>query len=299
MHRFAIRDTERLTGIRAHTIRAWERRFGLFQPERANSNIRMYSFGDLECMVHLQVLIEDGYRISELAVCSRQQLSQLIPTLKSITARQCMAVYGLLLPLVAEDLQLFRREFARTVTRWPDEVLVHRILYPLLHKMNLLTTGKGLASEHLAVSMVRQKMLQLIDGDGDLATPEVTAGQPAPALLFLPGSQQLDLLLLLAQYEWQRRGLTVISLGRDVDFTNIVKAIRQLNPGIVATYLPAKSRFPLDDLQQLLRSDYPHCRLYLLGDRGLTNASRQTRLLPTILQFPFLLPQPITTSQRG
>ena len=40
---YSIKDLEQLSGIKAHTIRAWEQRFKLIQPKRTDTNIRFYN----------------------------------------------------------------------------------------------------------------------------------------------------------------------------------------------------------------------------------------------------------------
>ena len=45
---FSIKDLENLSGIKAHTIRIWEKRYNLLEPERSDTNIRSYSLGSLQ-----------------------------------------------------------------------------------------------------------------------------------------------------------------------------------------------------------------------------------------------------------
>jgi DNA-binding transcriptional MerR regulator len=45
---FNIKDLENLSGIKAHTIRIWEKRYGLLQPNRTESNIRYYDLDNLK-----------------------------------------------------------------------------------------------------------------------------------------------------------------------------------------------------------------------------------------------------------
>ena len=42
-HKYSIKDIEHLSGIKAHTIRIWEQRYGILVPERTDTNIRYYS----------------------------------------------------------------------------------------------------------------------------------------------------------------------------------------------------------------------------------------------------------------
>ena len=44
----SIKDIENLSGIKAHTIRIWEKRYQLLEPKRTDSNIRYYTDEDLK-----------------------------------------------------------------------------------------------------------------------------------------------------------------------------------------------------------------------------------------------------------
>jgi DNA-binding transcriptional MerR regulator len=40
---YKIKDLEQLTGIKAHTIRMWEKRYGILNPDRSDTQIRNYN----------------------------------------------------------------------------------------------------------------------------------------------------------------------------------------------------------------------------------------------------------------
>ena len=64
---FSIRDLENLSGIKAHTIRIWEKRYNLLQPERTTTNIRNYSLTSLQKLLNITLLYKNGYKISKIA----------------------------------------------------------------------------------------------------------------------------------------------------------------------------------------------------------------------------------------
>ncbi|MEL6972316.1 MAG: MerR family transcriptional regulator, partial [Bacteroidota bacterium] len=45
---YSIKDLEKLSGIKAHTIRIWEQRYGILEPQRTKTNIRYYQDEDLK-----------------------------------------------------------------------------------------------------------------------------------------------------------------------------------------------------------------------------------------------------------
>ncbi|MEZ4950055.1 MAG: MerR family transcriptional regulator [Saprospiraceae bacterium] len=44
---YSIKDLEKLTGIKAHTLRVWEQRYNIIEPKRTSTNIRFYNDEDL------------------------------------------------------------------------------------------------------------------------------------------------------------------------------------------------------------------------------------------------------------
>lgn len=58
---FPIRELEVRTGVKPSTIRAWERRYGLIQPNRTPKGHRLYSDQDVEKIARIKELLSDGH----------------------------------------------------------------------------------------------------------------------------------------------------------------------------------------------------------------------------------------------
>ena len=70
---FSIKDLENLSGVKAHTIRAWEQRYALLNPARSETNIRTYSGDDLKRLLNVSLLLERGLKISKVAAMSQSE----------------------------------------------------------------------------------------------------------------------------------------------------------------------------------------------------------------------------------
>ena len=66
MGKYSIKELERLSGIKAHTIRIWEKRYNIIEPERNTTNIRFYSDDDLKKIINVSVLNSHGINISKI-----------------------------------------------------------------------------------------------------------------------------------------------------------------------------------------------------------------------------------------
>ena len=64
---FSIKNLENISGIKAHTIRIWEKRYKLLSPERTNTNIRKYSLESLRKLLNITLLYKKGFKISKIA----------------------------------------------------------------------------------------------------------------------------------------------------------------------------------------------------------------------------------------
>ena len=65
MSGYKIKDIETLTGIKAHTIRIWEKRYGLITPDRTESLIRTYTNDELVLLLNISILNKNGYKNHE------------------------------------------------------------------------------------------------------------------------------------------------------------------------------------------------------------------------------------------
>ena len=71
---YSISDLAELTGIKTHTLRVWEKRYGLLRPQRTGTNIRFYEESDLEMLRWVQKLNNHGFRISRIAEMTMEEI---------------------------------------------------------------------------------------------------------------------------------------------------------------------------------------------------------------------------------
>ena len=73
---YTIKDLERLSGVKAHTLRIWEQRYEILNPERTDTNIRYYTNSDLKRILSISLLNNNGYKISNIALLNEEGLKQ-------------------------------------------------------------------------------------------------------------------------------------------------------------------------------------------------------------------------------
>ena len=74
MGAYTIRELENLSGIKAHTIRIWEKRYGLIAPQRTSTNIRTYCDTELKKLLNISILNRNGLKISKIAQLSQDEM---------------------------------------------------------------------------------------------------------------------------------------------------------------------------------------------------------------------------------
>ena len=88
---FSIKDLENLSGIKAHTIRIWEKRYNLLEPMRTDTNIRLYNIENLQKLLNVVLLTDFGYKISKISKLSKEEIDKFV--LKIQTEKQLMIMH--------------------------------------------------------------------------------------------------------------------------------------------------------------------------------------------------------------
>jgi methanogenic corrinoid protein MtbC1 len=227
------------TGLRAVTLRAWERRYQLLTPHRTASNYRLYSSRDVAILRWLKQRIDDGLTISraaeELGEIRRAGLwPTLAPTLapppvtSTTTAMPPDYVRRLYQALIAHDETRAGRLLAEAVTAFDLLTLCEAIVTPCLVEIGE-AWHRGdirIATEHFASHFVRGQLLSLFQMlPSHRAAPRVVVGC-APGERHDIGALMLALLV-------RRDGYRVEFLGPDVHLGDLIDYAREERPAFI------------------------------------------------------------------
>lgn len=231
MRPYQINELEKLTGIKAHTIRIWEKRYNLISPLRTDTNRRYYSDDEVRKLLNVSTLLSKGYKISKIAAFTESEINDYIKGLPQQAANSdqtTLHVNSLLKVILSFDEVKFDALFTSIVEQYGFHDAMVRVIYPFLIKVGVLwSAGESeAAQEHFATCIIRRKIAAAID-----ALP-VPAGAPS-FLLFLPEGEWHDTGLLFAQYIIRSRGFKTTYLGQNLQIESLLKSI----PGIAPQYL--------------------------------------------------------------
>ncbi|MEK7254998.1 MAG: MerR family transcriptional regulator, partial [Bacteroidota bacterium] len=138
MATYSITDLEKLSGIKAHTLRMWEQRYGILRPRRTENNTRFYGDEDLQILTHIALLNRHGWRISKIAGMSRQAIAEEVGALSQIKLPPENQWDVLTLAVVEMDEIKFSHLFDEQAQRLGFERAMLEMGFPFLEKLNLL-----------------------------------------------------------------------------------------------------------------------------------------------------------------
>ena len=266
MSTYSIRDLERITSTRAHTIRIWEQRYGLLEPERTGTNIRFYNDDHVKKLLNVCTLLNRGMKISQISQLSNVQIREEIDRIigESLQTDQHVEAWinQAVISIAAYDAPTFHKLFADAVKRLGMIVTYEKILYPLLVRTGLMWTKDALlpAQEHFLSNLIRQKLFTAIDA---LPIPE-TSDQKW--LLFLHEGEEHEIGLLFAYYLLVRAGQRAVYLGARVPYPDLQAAASDIAPTHIYTFFVGNQPENLaPELLGQLSQDFPNCRICFSG----------------------------------
>jgi len=225
MQTFSIKDIENLSGIKAHTLRVWEQRYGLIMPGRKESRHREYTNEDLKQILRVTFLYHQGYKISKIARMSREEINTL-----SIQYNQHSGFEVFVNQFIEAALDFDEEGFEKVF----DAINLHlgfekafiHVVYPFLNKLGMLwMSGNVLpAQEHFSTNLVRKKIIIAID---DL--PITTTEKSALMLLFTPSGEFHEIPLLISHYILKKKGCRIAYFGINTSIEDL-KAFSLSNP---------------------------------------------------------------------
>ncbi len=280
MPQYSISDLEKLTGIKAHTLRAWEYRYGIVVPKRTGGNVRYYHDEDLCKLLNVALLNRNGLRISQIAKMSEQERTREVADLSTFPISTNTPLDALTLSTLELDAFKFGHILAAHVEQRGFESTMLEIVYPFLDKLGLLyfTGNVSVVQEAFVGNLIRQKVLAATE---ELSVTPPDERRPTFALYLAPGERQ-ELSLLFVQYLLLKRGFRVLYLGQNVSAPDLGKACKLVK--FEYLYTAVSNTFVSQPLREHLRDVNLHCpeaTLLVSGRQVVAHLSEETeRIVP-------------------
>jgi MerR family transcriptional regulator, light-induced transcriptional regulator len=236
MIHYSINDLEKITGIKAHTIRIWEKRYNVVCPQRTDTNIRFYNDEDLKKLLNISTLNKHGFKISDIVKMDHDGLCQKVLEISNTSSDHESSLNNLIVSMIEMDEDKFEKVLSSAIIKIGFEKTITRIIYKFLEKVGVLWQVGTInpAQEHFITNLIRQKLIIAIDGQENSPKPDAKT-----FLLYLPENELHELGLLFYAYIIKKAGHKVIYLGQSVPLKDILEVIKIRKSDYIITYFVA------------------------------------------------------------
>ena len=217
---FSIKNLENLSGIKAHTLRIWEKRYNLLEPERTDTNIRRYSLDSLRKLLNITLLYNHGFKISKIASLNADEIPKLVRSIALKSNSEQVSINAFKLAMINFDYELFDSNYEEIQQHHDFEYIFMQIFMPLMEELGILwqTGAISPAHEHFITNLVKQKIhLQTESLQRSKAKHE---DQPI-FVLFLPENEIHELGILYLNFLILSKGYRTIFLGQSLQTSSL------------------------------------------------------------------------------
>ncbi|MBS1685076.1 MAG: MerR family transcriptional regulator [Bacteroidetes bacterium] len=264
MGQYSIKDVEVLSGIKAHTLRIWEKRYDFLKPERTDTNIRYYNDYQLRLILNISTLNRKGYKISRIAHMTEKELNaELLRS--SDEADTDDQTDRLVRAMIDFEADAFEKVINQLTNKFGFEDTCIRLFFPFMMRTGVLWTAGTIrpAQEHFVTNLLRRKLLAAIDR---VQTP--VRDDAKCYVLFLPEGENHETLLLFTEYLLRLRSQHVVYLGSAVPLEDLVYVRDAFRPDVLVTYISIEQEtISTQEYLRQLAEIYPDTRILAGGAR--------------------------------
>ncbi len=216
---FSIKDLENLSGVKAHTIRIWEKRYNLLQPERTQTNIRYYSLESLQKLLNISYLNNNGYKISKIASLKNNEIQDIVKDVASNDTTHSHTINTFKLAMLNFDQKLFHNTYEGLLKEKSVASVFYEDIIPLMSQIGLLWQTDTItpAQEHFISNLIRNKILIHTEKLQSKALKETQT----VFVLYLPDNEVHELGLMFLNYELVSKGYQTVYLGQSVPIASL------------------------------------------------------------------------------
>ena len=231
MSYYSIADLEKLSGIKSHTIRIWEKRYNLLTPERTDTNIRTYDDEQLRKILNVSLLVNKGLKISKIANLNSSEISDKVNVMTSKDEDYKSQINRLIIDSLEFNETGFKDIINDLINKNGFSKTFKEVISPLLNKLGTLWTTGDIypANEHFISSLITRKLSAAIDNIDFKKLDRPTV------LMFTPPWDNHNFGLLYAEYIYRNAGCKTINIGLSISVESIEMCVKKINPDIIFT----------------------------------------------------------------
>lgn len=251
MQTYQIADLEQISGIKAHTIRIWEKRYGVIEPHRTKTNIRYYDNEQARKLLNIATLLEAGHKISKLSAMNDEELNGLLALsskAEDLDTFCVSSVNTLIASALSYDEANFEKTYSSALNRLGLYNTMLQVIYPFLYRIGILwSIGDSMpAQEHFASGLIKRKLMAAIDGI------TITPSKKSEFVLFLPENEWHEIGLYFSEYILRSNGFKVFNLGQNVPLDNLITVLSDTGCETAVTFFVARKSS--EEIDQTLKT---------------------------------------------
>lgn len=275
---FSIYDIENPSGIKAHTIRIWEKRYGICCPERNDIGVRKYCVKDLQKIFNISFLLDNGYKISKVASLSDEELTLKVKELHNSSTLNNKYINQLKIATLEFSIAKFEEVYQQLLKSKTFLELLKEVFFPFLSSIGIQWQINAIteAHEHFVSTLIKQKILIEIE-----KLPNSTPINDKNYVLFLPKNEMHNIAMLFIYYQMKLKGYSAIYIGENLSVAHLSTVAEAIHNAVFVTYftiLPEESL--LHDYLQLMTNEIliPYNATLLLGSSSTINLTEFTHI---------------------
>jgi DNA-binding transcriptional MerR regulator len=232
---FSIKDLENISGIKAHTIRIWEKRYNVLAPMRSDTNIRYYDLPNLQKLLNITLLHDHGYKISRIAKIAEEKIPDMVREIITEKSVKNHAISSFKIAMMNFDQTLFFNTYNELLAKKSFREVFYEVIIPLMNEIGLLWQTDTItpAHEHFITYLIKQKLL--------INTEKLQVLEPTKTdkvfVLYLPSNEIHELGIMYLNYEVLFHGYKTIYLGESIPLESLIDVKKYFDTIVFISYL--------------------------------------------------------------
>ncbi len=270
MNSFTISQLEQFSGIKAHTIRIWEKRYNALQPNRSLGNTRYYDGHQLKRLLNIASLIEGESQVAKFCLLSDEELARKViekfERLHSDETDASNYILQLTAAGINYDANTFELIYHQAAKRFDFITLYKLIILPFLNRVGILWAGERIppSQEHFMSNLILQK----IHAATSALPPQKK--QEEMWVLCMPEGEFHEIGLLFSHFLLCKSNKKSIYLGSNLPFESLISTVHEVQATHILAFFihydqPSKAQEYINSLIFKFKS----CKILISGNARL------------------------------
>jgi DNA-binding transcriptional MerR regulator len=290
MAHYTIDQVSKISGLSKLLIRTWENRYKLFEPERTETNIRLYSDADLLKVLNVQLLRDQGLKISKISLFDKEKINDIVRSIPGgADGFEMKQVNSIIESGLTFNKALFAATMRECEPTYDIVNLYKSIILPALDKLGYLFLSSDLqpSQEHFLSELIKQRIQAEIGLENEFIQDEKKCW-----LLFLPEGEYHEIGLLIAHLMLSQQNKRVVYLGQSVP----IASLHILNDycsidNILFFAVTKNSVNKVSDIVYELKSYFKNTKINFVASQNAAalDSEKNVQVINTLEQFQNLL----------